>query len=33
MERAGDIEKNGGMLFDRPKPTAGCSADGRRMRH
>jgi hypothetical protein len=20
--------KNGGILFDRPKPTAGCSADG-----
>jgi hypothetical protein len=22
--------KNGRILFDRPKPTAGCSADGRR---
>jgi hypothetical protein len=22
-------EKNGGILFDRPKPTAGCSANGR----
>ena len=22
--------KNGGILFDRPKPTAGCSANGRR---
>jgi len=22
--------KNGEVLFDRPKPTAGCSADGRR---
>jgi hypothetical protein len=20
--------KNGGILFDRPKPTAGCSANG-----
>jgi hypothetical protein len=25
-------EKNGGILFDRPKPTAGCSANGRRRR-
>jgi hypothetical protein len=24
------IEKNGGILFDRPKPTAGYSANGRR---
>jgi hypothetical protein len=24
------IGKNGGILFDRPKPTAGCSANGRR---
>jgi len=24
--------KNGGALFDRPKPTAGCSANGRRRR-
>jgi hypothetical protein len=23
-------EKNGRLLFDRPKPTAGCSANGRR---
>jgi hypothetical protein len=23
--------KNGGILFDRPKPTAGCSANGRRI--
>jgi hypothetical protein len=22
--------KNGGIFFDRPKPTAGCSANGRR---
>jgi hypothetical protein len=22
--------KNGELLFDRPKPTAGCSANGRR---
>jgi hypothetical protein len=22
------MEKNGGILFDRPKPTAGCSANG-----
>jgi hypothetical protein len=29
MERVGDRqEKNGGILFDRPKPTAGCSANG-----
>jgi hypothetical protein len=26
------IEKNGEVLFDRPKPTAGCSANGRRRR-
>jgi hypothetical protein len=26
MERVGDIGKNGGIFFDRPKPTAGCSA-------
>jgi hypothetical protein len=32
MERAGDIEKNGGIFFDRPKSTAGCSASGRRRR-
>ena len=24
--------KNGEVLFDRPKPTAGCSANGRRRR-
>jgi hypothetical protein len=24
--------KNGRILFDRPKPTAGCSASGRRRR-
>jgi len=23
------IGRNGGTLFDRPKPTAGCSANGR----
>jgi hypothetical protein len=28
MERVGDIGKNGGILFDRPRPTAGCSANG-----
>jgi hypothetical protein len=31
MERAGDREK-WKDLFDRPKPTAGCSASGRRRR-
>ena len=31
MERFGDRQgKNGEVLFDRPKPTAGCSANGRR---
>jgi hypothetical protein len=31
MERVGDRwEKNGRILFDRPKPTAGCSASGRK---
>jgi hypothetical protein len=32
MERVGDrqIGKNGRILLDRPKPTAGCSAIGRR---
>jgi hypothetical protein len=31
MERVGDTTgKNGEVLFDRPKPTAGCSANGRR---
>jgi hypothetical protein len=24
------MKKNGGILCDRPKPTAGCSANGRR---
>jgi hypothetical protein len=28
MERVGDIGKNGGMLFDSPKPMAGSSANG-----
>ena len=28
MERVGDRQKNGRILFDRPKPTAGCSANG-----
>jgi hypothetical protein len=33
MERVGDrCEKNGRILFDRPKPTVGCSASGRRRR-
>jgi hypothetical protein len=26
------IGQNGGTLFDRPKPTTGCSANGRRRR-
>ena len=31
MDRAGDIYgENGEVLFDRPKPTAGCSANGRK---
>jgi hypothetical protein len=30
METAGEIGKNGRILFDRPKPTVGCSANGRR---
>jgi hypothetical protein len=31
MERAGDRDKKYGLIFfDRPKPTAGCSANGRR---
>jgi hypothetical protein len=31
MERVGDRwKKNGRILFDRPKPTVGCSASGRR---
>jgi len=29
-ELVADREKNGRTLFDRPKPTVGCSADGRR---
>jgi hypothetical protein len=33
MERVGDRwEKNRRILFDRPKPTEGCSASGRRRR-
>jgi hypothetical protein len=32
MERIGDIGKNGGILFDRPKPTADCSASGEEKR-
>ena len=33
MERVGGRqEKNGRMLFDRPKPSVGCSANGRRRR-
>jgi hypothetical protein len=33
MERVGDrLGKNGRILFDRPKPTAGCSASGKRRR-
>jgi hypothetical protein len=32
MERVGDrYGRNGRILFDRPKPTAGCSASGRRI--
>jgi len=30
MENWWQIGKNGRTLFDRPKPTMGCSADGRR---
>jgi hypothetical protein len=30
MQRLGDIGKNGRKLFNRPKPTVGCSANGRR---
>ena len=29
MERVGDTGKNGTILCNRPKPTAGCSANGR----
>jgi hypothetical protein len=33
MDRVGDRRgKNGRILFDRPKPTVGCSASGRRRR-
>ena len=34
MRRWRDLvtEKNGRILFDRPKPTVGCSANGRRRR-
>jgi hypothetical protein len=33
MERVGDRwEKNGRILFDRPKPTVDCSASGRKRR-
>ena len=33
MKRVGGRwEKNGRTLFDRPKPTEGCSANGRRRR-
>jgi hypothetical protein len=33
MERVGDkLGKNREVLFDRPKPTAGCNANGRRRR-
>jgi hypothetical protein len=33
MERVGERwGKNGRILFDRPKPTVGCSAGGRRRR-
>jgi len=28
----GSWKKNGRTLFDRPKPTVGCSANGRRRR-
>jgi hypothetical protein len=32
MERVGEkVGKNGRILFDRPKPTVGCSANGRRI--
>jgi len=30
VRRWWQIEKNGRILFDRPKPTVGCSANGRR---
>ena len=31
-ELVADRKKNGRTLFDRPKPTVGCSANGRRRR-
>ena len=31
MERDAGIGKNGRTLCDRPKPTVGCSANGRRI--
>jgi hypothetical protein len=31
MERVGEIGKIGEVLFDRPKATASCSANGRRI--
>jgi len=31
-ELVADRKKNGRTLFDRPKPTVGCSANGRRIR-
>jgi hypothetical protein len=30
--RSEEMERVGGIFFDRPKPTAGCSANGRRRR-
>jgi hypothetical protein len=32
-ERWLQIRQNGRILFDRPKPTVGCSASGRRRRN
>jgi len=32
MKRVGGIGKHGRTLFERPKPTEGCSANGRRIR-
>jgi hypothetical protein len=32
IERVGDIGKNGRILLVRPKPTVGCSTNGRRRR-
>ena len=31
-ELVADRKKNGRILFDRPKPTVGCSTNGRRRR-